>query len=114
VFWLLDDSLYNFLSLLQWAVFALASLQLAKWKEKWLGKLSIRWEPGENSWFRLSKARKVPFRQLLVFTIELLILVHCLGVSWQVVIQWGIAILEWCSSKSEIIVCYLGSDTIQR
>ena len=81
VSWLWEDFSYNFSSLLWWAVFALAFLQLVRWKEKQSGKLSIRWDPGENSWFKLLKVGKIPFKWLLMSIIELLILVCYLGVS---------------------------------
>ena len=54
-----------FLSLFQWVIFVLVSLQLAKWKEKWSGKMSIRWKPEASSWFRLLKAGKIPFKQFV-------------------------------------------------
>ena len=43
-------------------IFALISFQLAKWKEKQLGKVSTRWKPGESSLIKLSKARNISFK----------------------------------------------------
>ena len=36
------------------------SFLVTKLKEKWLGKISTMWEPGENSWLRGEKDEKMP------------------------------------------------------
>ena len=101
-----------FLSLFQWVIFVLVSLQLAKWKEKWSGKMSIRWKPEASSWFRLLKAGKIPFKQLLVSTMKLLIFMHCLGVRWQVAMWWEVVFLKLYSSKRKLIAYCLERDII--
>ena len=69
-----------FSSLFQWAIFALVSFWLTKWKEKQLEKVSIRWKSRDNYLFRLSKARNISFKWLFVFTIGLLIFKYCLEI----------------------------------
>jgi len=104
-----SDSLYMLSSLSQRVFSDLGSLQLTERKEKWLGKVFTRQKPRESSLFKLLKEGKFSFRQLLVSTIELLIFVHYLTISWDVAIQWELLFLECCSSKRKVIAYCLGA-----
>ena len=57
---------------------------LTEWKEKQLGKVSNRQNPGESFLFKLLKKRKTWFKQLLEFTIELFTFNHCSEVRWAI------------------------------
>ena len=77
-----SDSFYM-LSSLSWWVFSNSEfLWLTERKEKWLEKVSTKWKSRESFLFKLSKEGKFSFRWLLESTIELLIFVYCLAISW--------------------------------
>ena len=77
-----SDSFYILSSLSQWVFSDSEFLWLIKRKEKWLGKVSTKWKSRESFLFKLSKEGKFLFRWLLESTIELLIFVYCLAISW--------------------------------
>ena len=82
------------------------SLQFTVWKEKQLGKLSTKRNPGDSS---LLKEGWTSFKWLLVSMIELLILRRCFSVRLPIERRWGLAFLKWWLSKSELIACCLAT-----
>ena len=81
-----SDSFYMLSSLSRWVFSDSEFLWLIEIKEKWLGKVSTKWKSRESFLFKLSKEGKISFRWLLVSTIELLIFVYCLAISWDMAI----------------------------
>jgi len=109
-----SDSFY-ILSSLSWWVFSNSEfLWLTERKEKWLEKVSTKWKSRESFLFKLSKEGKFSFRWLLESTIELLIFVYCLAISWNMAMWWELLFLECYSFKKEVIICCLGSNDILR
>jgi len=84
-----DDALRVILSrILQWWDLLSLKWWSALWNEKWLGNTSISLFPKWNVSFKESNNGNTLLRQLLVSTIELLMLFHYLAVIWSREKQW--------------------------
>jgi len=84
VSWFMRKSSYKLSSFLHWAENELGFFLFTEKKEKQFEKVSINWKPSEIPLFRLLKEENIPFSQLLISTIELLIFNHCLVISLEV------------------------------
>jgi len=92
------------LSFQRWANLLSLYLQLAWWNEKWLENILIILELGKSSLFRELNNEKIPLRQLLTSTMELLILSCCIDIMFFKERQWDIASLACLSLKRDLIV----------
>ena len=55
-----EEEIWRTISLSSWIWVLSFSFLLVKLKEKWLEKLSDKWKPGVNSWFRGEKDGIIP------------------------------------------------------
>ena len=88
-------------SLRMWALLISLSWRFTVWKEKWLGKLSTKWNPEESSLWEVSKEGKMPLSRLLELTTALLIFRHCLNVKLSKDNRWDLVFFECWFSRRE-------------
>jgi len=100
----LDKVLRTHLSSLQiWAALLSLFLLFVWWNEKQLEKVSTNWKSEENLLLRESNVGKIPLRQLLASTTELLIFSHCLKVIFSSNRWWKLVFSAFFLSRRDLI-----------
>ena len=110
-----DDAwIVTFSSLHKWFLTLFLLFLFKEWKEKWFGKISISLFPGENSWLKGEKERRISLNLLSISTIGPPIFNCCLGVSRSSKSQWVFVSFVGLASNRDFIIWFASRECILR